>query len=336
MKRWRLSLALVGLSAALLVGCAAGLPGGDGVSNGGGLGEKNFVFAFTKLNVDLKSCFTSIDCELSGADEKLLRNIHATLVDGTEQLGNVRFFSPKVAPALAEMEGKPRSARTGTKPGDAIYINTDHLYIADTGGTRPISVRESTGLLIHELGHHHGVGSTEAEMRRLDTLSAKVLKFLSDAEARGGASAADTSLSTRVVPLFSCNSLRLTAAQEHLTVYYYYYQGTVSYRGYWGRNDRYAKETDRFALRIKSNLSQVQVLPDLDTQQDFDMRIARAMIPLFGADRGSFPGSVDAAAARYHVQMRFGGSAASETWVCSLPKTALSQLGDPLGALLLR
>ena len=45
-------------------GCAVGIPGGDGVSNGGGLGEKNFVYAFTRLSADLKNCFTAINCEI--------------------------------------------------------------------------------------------------------------------------------------------------------------------------------------------------------------------------------------------------------------------------------
>jgi hypothetical protein len=313
------------VAATTLLGCAAALPGGgDGVSNGGGIAEKNFVYAFSTLSDDLKSCFTAIDCVVSADDEKILRSIHRSLVDGVATIHHVEFVSPTKHPQLFVMDGKPRSARTGKRPGDRIFVNVEHLYVRDGGAERPISIRESTAILVHELAHHHGVGSSDAELRRLDSLSTALLRYLDSRSSRSVEGAADRSVSARESLLLQCTSFRLAGVQSTFTVYYSQRGDHIDYYGAWSTLGRQPSLEDRELLRIKANASFVQMLPALDSASDFDIRLVRGLSGLDGAGLGA--GSL----AKYTAYFRTEKEGRPEIWNCSLPSCRAREPRGPV------
>lgn len=328
MKRKIGNFAFVTALAGSLVGCAVGVPGGDGVSNGGGLGEKNFVYAYTQLPKDLKNCITAINCALAPDDEKIVRAVVETLANGTENLHGIEFKSPKEAPGLFVMDGKPRTARTGTKPGDKIYVNVEHLYRQDAGFVRPITVRESTALLIHELAHHHGIGSSDEEMRRLDEMSAKILAFLREADRKADAPNGSV-VSLGLVPVLSCRSIRLDGG-KYFSLYYARTAKGPVYQAAWERVSR-ERPKDPFLVRIKHSDTTVQVLPELDGTEDFDLRIDR---------RAAFAGAGGRATAvpalpLYGARMARGDTLAA-SWDCTVNRDGFDQLADPMWVLFLR
>lgn len=314
---------IVGAFGLALSGCALGVPGGDGVGNGGVIAEKNFIFAYHQLENELKSCLESIDCRLKPEDEKIIRAIHTALVNGTENLHGVEFRSSKDSPGLFVMDGKPRAARTGKNPGDKIYVNIDQLYRTEGGLLRPISVRECTGLLIHELAHHYGIGSSEAEMARLHEMSASVLSFLEASPTRANDGTTSTRETTTVAPVLECRSLRLNGTAAAFSVYFVRTTEGVSYQGAWSMVTRELPK-DRFDLRVKHSADTVQVLPSLDSTESFDLRLSRSTLA----------GNPTPLVPKYDARMTIDGSV--ETWQCTIPRDSVTKLSDPLWVLFVR
>lgn len=162
--------------------CLMPLQAGDG-AHGGGLGEKNAIFAYYSLSQNIGICLQSKLCDMDAWERLMLAKIKESLDRREETIDQIEFHSEKKEPGMFVLGRIVRSARTGSRIGDKIFINTDHLYRDDREGvTRAISVGESTSLLIHELSHHHGIGDGPEELKKMDVLCAKLSGFLAVGE----------------------------------------------------------------------------------------------------------------------------------------------------------
>jgi hypothetical protein len=128
------------------------------VNNGGGISENNILYAWLNLPVFVSTCLESVDCGLSPPERNLLSKISKVLSSEQSGLG-IQFRSATSSPGLFELDeqGQPRSAVTGDNIGDPIYFNLDRLYPIIEGSRRAFEVMDAVALLVHELGHHHGV-----------------------------------------------------------------------------------------------------------------------------------------------------------------------------------
>lgn len=145
--------------------------GGDAVNNGGGLGEKNFIYAFRNLHDFIGPCLNINPCQLTEKEDHLLRQISSNLSYEQENAQLV-FKSGIQDPGFFEVDlhGQPRIAVTSSQPGTPIYINLDLLYRNENGVTKTLSVLEASAILVHELGHHYGI----KDHLFLDKLGAKI------------------------------------------------------------------------------------------------------------------------------------------------------------------
>lgn len=150
------------------------LGGGDWVNNGGGIAEKNVMFAYEKLEKYLQVCLSSTACKLDPTQRQLLTQI----VNGLPQelaSRNLHFSSERSAPGFFIIDGLVRVAKTGRTVGSPIYVNSDLLYSKNpAGGYDAMTVPEAVAVLVHELGHHYSNASHE----ELDLLGVRVSLML--------------------------------------------------------------------------------------------------------------------------------------------------------------
>lgn len=147
---------------------------GDLVNNGGGISEKNILFAYAKLEKFIQLCLNSEACKLNAPQKDLLRKIAAGLPKEKER-AQIEFASEKNLPGYFIIDGRVRVARTGSTVGSVIIINSDLLYTKnDVGGYDPITISEGLAILLHELGHHYGNYTHE----ELDLLAVRVSMLL--------------------------------------------------------------------------------------------------------------------------------------------------------------
>jgi hypothetical protein len=151
------------------------MAGGDLVNNGGGLAERNVLFAYNNLEFSLRLCLDGPSCRLSQMENRILLDIYTHLAAERENAKQIVFLSEKKFPGTFLIDGEMKAAVTGSLVGSVIKINTDLLYfIKKNHMTEGLSVHEAIAMLIHELGHHHGNFShTE-----LDLLGLKVSEHL--------------------------------------------------------------------------------------------------------------------------------------------------------------
>lgn len=149
--------------------------GGDLVNNGGGLAERNVLFAYNNLEFSLRLCLDSSSCRLSLLEKKILQDIYNHLDEERENQKQIVFTSELKAPGTFIIDGEMKAAVTGSQIGSLIDINTDLLYLKKNNNQlEALSVHEAIAMLIHELGHHYGNYShTE-----LDLLGLKVSAHL--------------------------------------------------------------------------------------------------------------------------------------------------------------
>jgi|GEM_PF-6255978 len=151
--------------------------GGDWVGNGAGLGENSFRFAYGNLDRYISLCFESSVCQLSKTQKAILQKISDALPlerRNTQQLG----FTDDQSYFNSGKGGNTfhRVAVTQAFVGAKIWVNNRLLLAQEQTGEelRAISVPQAVGILIHEMGHHHGITSHED----LDTLGAQVARVL--------------------------------------------------------------------------------------------------------------------------------------------------------------
>lgn len=155
-------------------GASAKNGSGSDAGNGGGLAEKNVIFAYMNLEKYTDLCLESGLCRLTGPERALLTKIRGALSAEKAKEGQIIFRSEKEQPGFFEIEGQPRVAKTGNSVGDPIYVNTDLLYYPVSGEMRAVDIPLSVSILVHELGHHQGVKDHAA----LDILGSKLQALL--------------------------------------------------------------------------------------------------------------------------------------------------------------
>ncbi|MGZ3788237.1 MAG: hypothetical protein ACXVLQ_06915 [Bacteriovorax sp.] len=149
--------------------------GGDLVNNGGGLAERNVLFAYNNLEFSLRLCVDAPTCRLSSSEHNLLKEIYDHLSEERANLAQIKFISEKKYPGTFIIDGEMKAAVTGSTIGSEIRINTDLLYTEKTKNEwEALSVHEAIAMLVHELGHHYG-SFTHTE---LDLLGLKVSEHL--------------------------------------------------------------------------------------------------------------------------------------------------------------
>ena len=141
---------------ALLVSAVA-FAGGDLVNNGGGLAEKNVLFAYQKLDSYLRLCLSSEMCRIEKSQRDILEKIAAGLPAEKQNAEQIKFDSERKNPGFFIIDGTVKVAKTGSNVGSPIHINTDLLYSRNEMGYYiPVSISEAVSILVHELGHHYG------------------------------------------------------------------------------------------------------------------------------------------------------------------------------------
>lgn len=179
----------------------AGNTGSEGsdAGNGGGISEKNILFAAknlghyldlylaSQLNLHLESQpnlnlasqneKVIVENEKVENDQKLLTQIKNeldVLKTQSKEL-TVLFQSNLLTQGSFIIDGQPRIARTGSQIGDPIYINRDLIYpIKKQGHFQVIDIPTAVSILVHELGHHHEI----KDHQYLDLIGTKLQSFL--------------------------------------------------------------------------------------------------------------------------------------------------------------
>lgn len=164
------------LSLGLVVLAAPGVRAGDHAGNGGGLAEKNVVFARLSIDRYISMCLNAKACRIEQEERVLLTQILRSLPEEGSAEKQIVFDSEAKKPGFFLIDGQVRLAKTGDLVGGPIYFNVDLMYKADGYGKNiPMSIPEAVAHLIHELGHHHGI----KDHVWLDYVGSKVQSFLS-------------------------------------------------------------------------------------------------------------------------------------------------------------
>ena len=143
------------------------------ISTGGrcsaaGLGEAYFRFALSRFRSFAVICMVSENnCQLTPAEKVWLGEIFDHLTPQQVQRQQLHFLSERENPGFFRLDGAVRIAKTGSTPGDPIYVNTDIIAHEDAFNFMvPITT------LVHEFGHQ--VLDPDPGHDRLDRLGVKV------------------------------------------------------------------------------------------------------------------------------------------------------------------
>ncbi len=153
---------------------------GDDVNNGGGIAEKNILYAYTNMSNYLKICLDSSTCNLSSFEKDVVIKIFKSLKNEYMTKDQIIFVSEKEHPGTFILNGEMKIAKTGDDIGDHIYINTDLLYTKNSNNFYDaINLAQSVSILIHEFGHHH-ISSYDYDnlCTKLDLLGNKISMLL--------------------------------------------------------------------------------------------------------------------------------------------------------------
>jgi hypothetical protein len=147
---------LVVMAAVLFAGLRS-FAGGDLVNNGGGIAEKNVIFAYQRLESYLRLCLTSELCRIDKTQKEILEQIINGMPQERQNTNQIQFVSEKRNPGFFIIDGEVKVAKTGSRVGSSIFVNTDLLYTKnEMGYFIPITLSEAAAILVHELGHHYG------------------------------------------------------------------------------------------------------------------------------------------------------------------------------------
>jgi hypothetical protein len=160
----------------------AGGSSGSIAGNGGGLAEKNMLFAYLNLDRFIDLCLQGATCQMTDGETKILSQIKASLPQERLNPDMISFVPANRPPDFFRVDGLLRVAKTGDHVGDAIFINSALLYNSNNGdakstsdeGVRVMDIPLAASVLIHEFGHHHGVN----DHYQLDLLGTKLQNFL--------------------------------------------------------------------------------------------------------------------------------------------------------------
>lgn len=131
--------------------------GGDFVNNGGGLAEKNILYAYLQIGTYIEMCLKMTSCKLDDRQRGILTQIYNGLPQEKKNTQQIIFDSETKHPGTFIIDGLLKVAKTGSVPGSPIYINVDLLYSKDElGMDQAVTLEESVAILVHEFGHHYG------------------------------------------------------------------------------------------------------------------------------------------------------------------------------------
>lgn len=143
----------------------------DVIQNGSDASRQNILFVYDKLDKYITTCFQTESCKLTSKQYEILSKILNGLPQEKLNRNQIQFESESAHPGFFIIDNSVKKAKTGSKVGGSIYINSDVLEIkSEQGVYEPFSIEQSIALLIHELGHHYGNYSHE----ELDLLGVKV------------------------------------------------------------------------------------------------------------------------------------------------------------------
>jgi hypothetical protein len=180
--------------------------GGSEAGNGGGLAEKNLIYAQLHIAEYLDLCLQTNSCHLNTREKVLLEKISSSMP--IELKTHLQFRSEIKDPGFFIIDGLPRIAKTGNKIGDPIYINTDLLYQKSPNSSyQTADIPLAASILVHELGHHHG----EMSHTELDQLGTKIQNLLLTHSLRAEFWNGNAALLT-----FQKNSVRSDEDKKHL------------------------------------------------------------------------------------------------------------------------
>lgn len=135
---------------------------GHGEGNGGGLAEKNVMYAYLNLGRYIGLCLDSERCQVNGDGDAILRKILRNLGDEVKNDKQIVFASEKEHPGTFIVDGRERVAKTGDEVGSPILINLDLIYHqVGPHEVQAIDVPYAVGILVHELGHHQGISDEQ-------------------------------------------------------------------------------------------------------------------------------------------------------------------------------
>lgn len=166
----------------LLVGCGgapkpSAVTHGDETSNGGGIAEKNVLYAAQQIDRMLLLCLPSAACGLNAEETGWVKLVRGQLAKSPLTTERLIFDSERQHPGMFQLDGKAHGAVRSAKStvAGAVYLNTDHLY---TGG-QPITVPSADALLLDELAHAIDLAfANDDAHRKLDALCAKFQRFV--------------------------------------------------------------------------------------------------------------------------------------------------------------
>ena len=146
--------------------------GGDFANNGGGSAEHNFIYAYHLLIHFIENCLQQALCEVSSDDRRVLQAIQTALPREGAAHQLLAFRLPSEEGFI--LDGAMRVAKTGDRVASPIVINRQMIYELKDGKPAAMDVPRAAAVLIHELGHHHGI----ADHSYLDLLGTKLRAFL--------------------------------------------------------------------------------------------------------------------------------------------------------------
>lgn len=148
--------------------------GGDMVNNGGGIAEKNVLFAYDKLEEYIGLCLNSDSCKIN-KDQRIILKLILNGLPQEKKAPQIFFDSERKSPGKFIIDGLVRVAKTGNRINSPIHINSDLLYSKnEVNDYVPVSTIEAAAILVHELGHHYGHYTHE----ELDLAGVRLSMFL--------------------------------------------------------------------------------------------------------------------------------------------------------------
>ncbi len=151
---------------------------GDHAGNGGGIAEGYLALAFNSLERYIELCLAAESCQITPTERVILQEIRSSHSLERAMKDPLIFKSERHDPGTFLIDGLVRIAKTANNVGEPIFINQDLLYtIGPMGAVVPLTYASAVTLLIHELGHHHGMQGPNSH-EKLDNVGAKVARLL--------------------------------------------------------------------------------------------------------------------------------------------------------------
>lgn len=176
--------------------------GGDFIGNGGGIAEKNFLFALENIEVYSRICLESKSCKMDYAQQNLLDLLIRNMPEEKRNPRLLQFLSESKQPGFFKINEEMKVAKTGSSVGSPIYINVDLIYNKNVFGVyEAVSIPQALAILVHEFAHHF----TSTPCEQLDFLGVKLASFVENQIQKSQALPWDPSVSVTVISVMQAN-----------------------------------------------------------------------------------------------------------------------------------